>query len=267
MEKADFVQIENCHFTKNYCFKTYGGGACIREVDSLYVRNCLFNYNTAYYVVQWWAGGEGGGMAIMHGLGYSSYAIIENNRFFNNKTVGGVLYDSYYHADIIGNTICNNYEEPLFTNPTLGVGLDYDALNADWTLLDDSPCVNTGTPDTNGLSLPLDDLAGNPRVFGNRIDMGALENQNVYVKIKNAPVSEDIKLYPNPGTNQLYIQLNSEMKDCFFDLFNGQGSIIMHRRIENTNSMFMTDYLPTGVYHYRIYNQNKVFKNSSWVKL
>jgi len=82
--------------------------------------------------------------------------------------------------------------DPLF----LGIG-EYP-----YSLLDDSPCVNTGTPDTTGLNLPEFDLAGNPRIFGNRIDMGAYENQNVVVGTEDnyeLPFSNfKLSNYPNP---------------------------------------------------------------------
>ncbi len=50
-------------------------------------------------------------------------------------------------------------------------------------------------------------VAGNPRVFGGRIDIGAYENQSVYVKINDSPVYSKIKLYPNPGTDKIYIEI------------------------------------------------------------
>ncbi len=97
--------------------------------------------------------------------------------------------------------------------------------------------------------------------------MGAYENQHVYLKINEGPVSEEIKFYPNPGAKSFHIQIVPEMKNCFFALYNGQGSIIMHHQLENMNSVFSTKNIPSGVYHYRIYNNNKVFKNSTWIKL
>jgi hypothetical protein len=44
-----------------------------------------------------------------------------------------------------------------------------------YSLLEDSPCINAGIPDTTGLNLPEYDFAGNPRVLNGRIDMGAYE--------------------------------------------------------------------------------------------
>jgi len=67
-------------------------------------------------------------------------------------------------------------------------------------LYDLSPCVNAGIPDTTGLNLPELDLAGNPRFYGGRIDMGAYENQNV-VGADDDLIPLVTKLYqnyPNP---------------------------------------------------------------------
>ncbi|MCK4653811.1 MAG: T9SS type A sorting domain-containing protein [Candidatus Cloacimonetes bacterium] len=44
-----------------------------------------------------------------------------------------------------------------------------------YSLLEDSPCINAGIPDTTGLNLPEYDFAGNSRVLNGRIDMGAYE--------------------------------------------------------------------------------------------
>ena len=65
----------------------------------------------------------------------------------------------------------NIFEDPLFVDPT----------NFDLHLHENSPCINTGTPDTTGLNLPPYDLDGNPRIYGDRIDMGAYEWQGYAV--------------------------------------------------------------------------------------
>jgi len=74
-------------------------------------------------------------------------------------------------------------EEPLFVS----IG-DYP-----FSLQDLSPCVNAGSPDTTGLNLPEYDLAGNQRIFGGRIDMGAYENQNVIVNSENYLIHFELK--------------------------------------------------------------------------
>ena len=65
-----------------------------------------------------------------------------------------------------------------------------------------SPCIDAGTLDLPaGFNLPQTDLAGNPRIHGNNIDIGAYEWQpfanNSNEEVTPIPKSE-IKNYPNP---------------------------------------------------------------------
>jgi hypothetical protein len=51
-----------------------------------------------------------------------------------------------------------------------------DADKGDYTLKACSPATNVGTPDASSLNLPALDPAGSPRIFADRVDMGAYEN-------------------------------------------------------------------------------------------
>ena len=76
-------------------------------------------------------------------------------------------------------------EDPLW----LGTGYDYPyALSAN------SPGIDTGTLDLPlGIELPQYDLAGNPRIYGDTIDMGAYEWQGnaapIYLAMNNATLT------------------------------------------------------------------------------
>jgi hypothetical protein len=359
LESGNYVVLNRSNFEYNHSYYTFGGGACIREVESLKVRNCLFFHNTCFSITysggNVFEGGNGGGIAIIDGLGYSSYALLENNKFFNNKTSGGILYTSYYNAEVTGNLICNNYglglwqahyfnypilsnntvannigsiwsgivvstsdaqlfnnivrgnraypnypieqihwgpsvqgpptvkycnvefgfegdgnidNAPLFVNPTEACGPNYNGLLADWALQDNSPCINTGTPDTTGLFLPELDLAGNPRIYGNRIDMGAYENQHVWVKINDSPAFADqIRVYPNPGTDRIMVALPENTQEAWLEMLDGTGQRVLLDRVYANQCIFTPANLAPGIYFYRVYNQDKVFKKGKWVKL
>jgi hypothetical protein len=147
-------------------------------------------------------------------------------------------------------------ENPLF----IGYG-DYS-----YTLLDDSPCVNNGIQDTIGLNLPALDLAGNPRIFGSRIDMGAYENQNVFVDTDNYSIPIVTKLnqnYPNPfnptTTIQFSLQNDSEVKLAIYNIkgqkiklltsnkfIKGSHSIIWNGDDDKGNSV------SSGIYLYKM---------------
>ena len=91
---------------------------------------------------------------------------------------------------------------PYFTNPDLN----------DYSLQWISPCVDAGTLDLpEGIVLPEFDLAGNPRIVGNGIDMGAFELQPDVVydydmdwNLVGAPVSAYDFTCPTAYENTLY---------------------------------------------------------------
>jgi hypothetical protein len=72
--------------------------------------------------------------------------------------------------NISGNTVLNWNEGNIDTNPLWTDFGDYP-----YSLSSSSPCINAGTPDTTGLNLPEYDLAGNPRIYQDVVDIGAYE--------------------------------------------------------------------------------------------
>jgi hypothetical protein len=55
-----------------------------------------------------------------------------------------------------------------------------------------SPCVNAGTPDTTGLGLGDTDIAGNPRIVGSAIDLGAFEYNSLTLPVRLLSFSGDL---------------------------------------------------------------------------
>jgi len=131
--------------------------------------------------------------------------------------------------------------EPLFVDPTEGAGLDYDGLAADWSLLDSSPCVNTGTPDTTGLNLPATDLLGNPRIYGIRVDMGAIENQMVVGLPQNPLVNARVQVSPNPFGQSFKVVAPGRDKISSISLFNQNGQQIATETMMPFEQMLVFD--------------------------
>ena len=73
--------------------------------------------------------------------------------------------------------------DPCFFDPTIGIGPQYDASAANWMLQSNSPCINSG----RRIRLSDTDLAGNPRINCDLIDIGAYENQSELPLITIAP--------------------------------------------------------------------------------
>ena len=111
----------------------------------------------------------------------------------------------------------NLEDDPLF----IGTGV------YPYSLQDLSPCINVGITDTTGLNLPEFDLAGNPRVYGARIDMGAYENQNVIVSTDEDLIPLVTKLnqnYPNPFNPETTINYSlKENAKVSINIYNIKG--------------------------------------------
>ena len=94
---------------------------------------------------------------------------IAYNNIFGNSG-GGYAYSdtsetkSVLEFDLTG-TNGNISEDPIINEVS-------------YELLDGSPCINAGTPDTTGLSIGLTDYFDNSRVFNGIIDIGAIEMQS-----------------------------------------------------------------------------------------
>ena len=107
-----------------------------------------------------------------------------------------------------------------------------------------SPCIDVGTPDTTGLNLPVTDLAGNPRIFNGRIDIGAYECQDT-ISVHEPDTSFIHNLYlfqntPNPFTNEteiLFITADYErVGDYSLSIYNAKGQLV--RRFDGNTHDF-----------------------------
>ncbi len=102
---------------------------------------------------------------------YLSYCNVQGGSAAFSGWGAGSKYDASRYLNNID-------ENPMFVNHSNGVGANFDGLSANWALQANSPCINKGTPDITGLpNLSETDLAGNPRINSNIIDIGAYEYQ------------------------------------------------------------------------------------------
>ena len=158
---------------------THGGAAFVGEKGTIDLINCTIVENYA---------SEIGGVICSYGDADLINCIIWDNSTPIFEGFVDVEYsDTQEDCTGVGNIELN----PLFSGTTINP----------FSLQDISPCVNAGIPDTTGLNLPEYDLAGNPRFYGGRIEMGAYENQNVVVNANSNTIPNITKLsqnYPNP---------------------------------------------------------------------
>jgi len=122
-----------------------------------------------------------------------------------------------------GDTVLNWMDGNLSCNPM---------LNDDYIPLVGSPVVDAGTMELpEGIELPDTDVYGNPRIYGNGIDIGAVEWQGTgNTDDEIIEINNQLIVYPNPmmaGNQRNYkakiLWQGETSEDLSFEIFNIKG--------------------------------------------
>ena len=246
-----------------------GGGIRIHSSSAIILNNTICNN---------YASIEGGGII----LNNADSAKIINSIIYNNASPSGpqianVAGSSDFdlkNSNIEGLTnfggsgdYQNNFDsDPLFINPTTTSGINgipVSGSQTDWSLANNSPCINAGLTAFYLWQLPSNDLYGNARVDDNTVDVGALETtidpgcylsalvtwntDTIYVNC-NITVADNATLTIAPGTVVIFTdtfkidvrgRLLAEGNTSESILFTAQDPVIGWRGIYFDNS-------PTG---------------------
>ncbi len=161
---------------------------------------------------------------------------------------GSQIYFFYSHADIhhcnikdgesgffVGNNATYTYENNIDSDPLFQGNGEHP-----FSLLNGSECINTGTPDTSGLALPVYDLAGNLRIAEDQIDIGAYEWPEI-VSIFGAEQLScndlSIQIFPNPFKTNTSISYNLPVRsEVIVSIFDALGQKIKQMVNGNQNS-------------------------------
>ena len=97
-----------------------------------------------------------------------------------------------------------------------------------YRLGNNSICRDTGLADTTGLFLPAFDLYGNPRIYGNVIDIGCNEySGNVLVSDQLLPDTQRLSCHPNPFKAAVRISYSlSEPELIKLSVYNLRGQLV-----------------------------------------
>ncbi len=231
--------IINNIISENFGGITGGGINCSSNSSPLIINNLIKNNSATFSIFP----PRGGGIY----LDESNAVIINNTITSNSCPTGGGLYCIYSNPIITNSIFWDNGQSNIYietnSNPIItycniqngytGIGnIDSDPLfditgEYPFSLLDESPCINSGTPDTTGLNLPEYDLAGNPRIYGGRIDMGAYENQDVIVNVSEQipMINHQLSNYPNPFNPTTTISFSVTQNSDFvtLEIYNIKG--------------------------------------------
>lgn len=200
--------------------RTYKSGG----TGNFLMQNCIM-YNNANDTSITRFGGFGGTAA------WDTYSIRNNTLEYNTDIANGTF-------------IQNTNTDPLFTN----------GASDDFSLQSTSPAIGGGSSSGISALIPALDFAGNTRVRGNYIDMGAYEYQPSTVGIiKNSKDNLDFTVYPNPTNGIINIQSTVEVESII--VMNSLGQVIVE--VNNQNSVDLTG-SPKGLYVVAVKTKNKV---------
>ena len=200
------TEVINCRIENNIAEENGGG---VYMTNSTTMIGCIIANNTAtengggvyvgYYVnnqiincsvVNNTTAASGGGISSLYYSTITNTIVWGNKKgtsssqlYFNGSSQPTITYSAIeggfagtgninLSSDNLGNSSESSY--PMFSSPSEGAGHEYSDGN--WTLLDGSACVDNGVNEITGVTIPEKDLAGNDRIYNDKIDIGAYES-------------------------------------------------------------------------------------------
>jgi hypothetical protein len=254
--------IFNCVFLNNsaptagaiYCWGGGSGNSSPHILNSTFYGNQATNGNAGAIICDNsdWDGINFSGtsdVTVKNSIFWGNAAVLEGDQFFLkgsptfSATFSCIDTINLSNLDIIsGANTGNIFTDPLFFNPSMIDDCLFD--NDDRLHLNqNSPCVNSG----DNTEITSEDIAGNQRIYGPNVDMGAYETIELNTKLIEK-VSEKIILFPNPCSTQLHF---SESLDEF-QITNSLGQEILGG---NGDFVDLTN-LENGIYYLIFFNNS-----------
>lgn len=194
--------IQNVTMTNNYTIAAGGGALQFYSKARPVFKNCIIWGNDWY----------GEHNAISDGSQIFVWGSDCAPEFYNSILQGG-------YKEVHGNSSIAVYDTvTMFDSDPMFI----DIQNHDFRLQAGSPAINSGSFDTAGI--PSKDLSGNPRIVGNRIDIGCYESDITFLKeIKH----KNVNIYPNPiNQNSICEFLLRKTSDVNVKIYNQNATLI-----------------------------------------
>ncbi|MFA7057065.1 MAG: T9SS type A sorting domain-containing protein [Candidatus Cloacimonadales bacterium] len=304
IKNSKFINNESaveCFGGANFRFCHFPG-----HVDSakIYVDNCLFANNTNGQISRNWmfigkevvinnstfANNSGGTPYVIAVATPDGTLEIHNTIIANNAQPNAIQYGSSLIMDnCLFSNVDNITNSTMSMEPTLGENNIYgadplfagtDPSNPTYYMLagDDlngySPAIDAGSRDFSFMpdwyEEPQFDLYGNPRIFGERIDIGCYEYQGYTVDNDIETVTDKFTAtnYPNPFNPETTIEFNNPVQgEVKINIYNLKGQLVksllqdnltqgVHKVVwQGTDSN--NRQVASGVYFYRITSSNR----------
>lgn len=224
--------IQNVTMANNYTVGAGGGAMQFFDMANPVFKNCIIWGN------DWYHGESGFGDASQIFIWGADCA----PEFYNSIIEGGLREIHGYECIAVYDNETMMDTDPMFV----------DTVARNFQLMPESPAINSGTIDTTGMSVPSTDLAGNPRIIGDRIDMGCYESDVTF--IKELKSQKNIKIYPNPINASSVCEFNlSNASNVVLKVYNQTGKLIF---VKNCGMM------PAGMNMIPLEDMTKVLLNN-----
>ena len=299
----DSLEIENCIFSNSsvtayYDYRTFAafnGQFCEPTID---IKNCLFinNYSPVEAPI---SVGSNIDTDIFHNIINCTFAGNSSQlatlcSYGNKNIINTIMNDStdyeielpdfssigYIYTLNLSHCNIKNGEDGIYNENGVNIvnwlegNIDEDPLfvgtgDYPYALSGNSPCIDAGTPDTTGLNLPELDLAGNPRIFNDTIDMGAYEWQGYEVDEPDYPlfIFELFQNNPNPfrlkTTISFILASYEHLNEYTLSIYNIRGQLIKRYNGVPDNFWVRKDIVWDGTDEY----ENKVSPGVYFYKL
>jgi hypothetical protein len=178
----------------------------------------------------------------------------------------GLTYDYCYIGGLppVSPNDVDGSMSPDFFNPS---------PNGDYHLFPYSICVDTGD---NTVNSTLQDLDGNPRIQGDRIDLGAYET--LYVSPAPLPQEKDksfneikvgnydLQLFPNPILSGQSLNLQLRNKDGFYAknalvrVLSTNGKCVYEQPLSNGKLQIDISFFNSGIYFLQVETEDEIYK-------
>ena len=296
------VYVNNAIFEDNYAVNAAGMGVQRSNDYDVKIYNCLFNNNISYHY--------GGAMAMATSSPLIQNVTMTNNYtiaagggalqfysearpVFKNCIIWGNDWYGEHNAISDGsqifvwgsdcapefyNSILQGGRKEVHGNSSIAVYdtatmIDSDPMfvdiqNRDFRLQAGSPAINNGSIDIEGV--PSKDLSGNPRIVGNRIDIGCYESDVTSLKEIN---HKNVNIYPNPiNHNSICEFLLRNTSDVNVKIYNQNATLIFIKNYgkmpSGMNKIHVSDFIKSlkknNVYLLNIESEEEI-KNIKFV--
>ena len=232
------TNINNCTFANNSDIGTISGTArgtlgLTKETSGLVhnatVANCIFYDNT---------GATGATIATIN----------QGHKYLATTTVYNSIDEDDFSNISQSNLSNTSNGNPLFTSAT------------DFTLQSGSPAIDTGDNSLMPSGITTD-LLGNARIYNTTVDMGVYEFGAPSLGINDFAFNEnEIKLYPNPTTSVLNIQMNNNFKQATI------YSILGAKVLKSQNKTINVSGLSNGMFLIKIEDENGNVSTKRFIK-